>query len=100
MKLQARRRRLVNELQRTEQRLRDAAQASDNSEFGDTYTESHVMPGGGGGAPRRQKTTPSAGGPFAGKKTNYGRTVADDEFKSLNRSAGDAFRYLGPGSDG
>jgi hypothetical protein len=100
LKLQARRRQLANELLRTELRLREAKESSNCSAGDDASVRSCAGPGGGGGALMRQRVMPSAGGPFAGKRTNLKRAVADDEFKSLNRVASDSYRYLGPGSDG
>lgn len=92
-RLQERRRRLASELTRTERELKEVAGSHTTMAYA-------TMPGGGGGAMMRRRPAPSAGGPFAGKKTNMARTLSDHCSKSFNQKAADSYSYLGPGSDG
>jgi len=104
--LQQRRQRLAAELRRTEQRLRVVSVASDlaveevGTPHGGTPVGTPRGNFGGGGALRSPRPQPSAGGPFAGRSflTSHAERKTVDTSKNIQ--AGDAYSYLGPGSDG
>jgi len=99
-RLHDRRRRLASELTRTERRLKDVVAASDYFGGSDIGSANSTIVGGGGGAPMRPRPAPSAGGPFAGKKTHLVQNMSASRSKLFNQKAADSYNYLGPGSDG